>query len=395
MGEVGKADPLSYRSSVVTRQPASCATSSHSRRCLMRVRSIVVGVIAVASLPAMAFGQLGFTGIFRSGYGDFGGMNPTGIPVGDYDCDGAVDVVTTTAGVGGNDLNRFPGVKVCVAGANAGFICTNNGDCPGSMCRPDGTIGIPNSLPLNSFPSTLLQANFDGDQFDDLIVAKADDNAVAFLKGRGDAEFFDPPGPPITVGQSPVGLASADIDGDGKRDLVVANEGSEGVPGSVSVLKGQGNGTFILQQQPNPDPEEPPLQGATAELGTRAVAGGNTDANPGLEALAVNRRSDSVSVFTIDQDCILTLSANLPAGAEPSDLALADLNNDGKLDLIVVNTNDDAVTVQFGNGDRTFGTAQSYPVGPAPARLVVGQLNNDTLLHLAVANSRSGNVSIL
>jgi hypothetical protein len=192
-----------------------------------------------------------------------------------------------------------------------------------------------------------------------------------------------------------VGLASADIDGDGKRDLMVANEGSEGVPGSVSVLKGQGNGTFILQQQPNPDPEEPPLQGATAELGTRAVAVGNIDANPGLEALAVNRRSDSVSVFTIDQDCILTLSANLPAGAEPSDLALADLNNDGKLDLIVVNTNDDAVTVQFGNGDRTFGTAQSYPVGTAPTRLVVGQLNNDTLLDLAVANSRSGNVSIL
>src|SRR4029453_16568121 len=132
MGEVGKADPLSYRSSVVTRQPASCATSSHSRRCLMRVRSIVVGVIAVASLPAMAFGQLGFTGIFRSGYGDFGGINPTGIAVGDYDRDGALEGCTTTAVVASNNLNRFPGVKFCFAGDNQGFICTDNGDCPGS-----------------------------------------------------------------------------------------------------------------------------------------------------------------------------------------------------------------------------------------------------------------------
>jgi hypothetical protein len=85
----------------------------------------------------------------------------------------------------------------------------------------------------------------------------------------------------------------------------------------------------------------------------------------------------------------------LPTGSTPQDLALIDLNGDGKLDLVIANANDDAVTVQLGNGDRTFGAAQSYAVGRAPTRLAVADVDGDGKLDIVASNSQSFDVTLL
>ena len=85
----------------------------------------------------------------------------------------------------------------------------------------------------------------------------------------------------------------------------------------------------------------------------------------------------------------------MPTGPAPQDLALVDLNGDGKLDLVIAASNEDAVTVQLGNGDRTFAAAQSYAVGTAPTRLVVADVDGDGTLDIVASNSRSGDVSVL
>ena len=72
----------------------------------MRMRSIGMGVMAGALLPAIAFG---YTTVFRSAFTTFGSSNPTGIATGDYDRDGAVDVVASSAGSSGNELDIFVG----------------------------------------------------------------------------------------------------------------------------------------------------------------------------------------------------------------------------------------------------------------------------------------------
>lgn len=357
----------------------------------MRIRNILTTTALAALLPSLAFG---YTGVFRSSLTqNTGRMNATGITVGDYNLDGAVDAAIPIAE--SNELFVFPGVKTCVGGEQGGFTCSQDGECTGGMCEANGQLRFPDSLPLSSFPSGVLQAKFDADALDDLIVARANDNTVVFLKGLGTSEYFAAPGDPVTVGQSPIGLASGDIDGNGTLDLVVANEGVSNAPGSVSILKGQGDGTFLLVLQPNPDDPEEPLNGAPAESGTRDVAVGNLDADPALDVLAINRVSNTVSVYSGDGDGILTPRGTLPTGAEPSDIALVDLNGDTKLDMVLATTNDDAVTVQFGNGDRTFAAAQSYPVGTAPTRLAIGDLNGDARLDIAVSNARSGDVSVL
>ncbi len=340
----------------------------------MRVRNIAaVGLVLGALIPSLAFG---FSGVFRSAYTEIGGSSPTGLAVGDFNGDGATDAVTTNAGFSSNELTFFQGFD-------------------------DATIGIQLDLnvPLDSFPSGVLKGKFDNDDIDDLIVAKANDNAIVFLKGLADSQqAFAAPSDPIAVGHSPIGLAAADFIGnDGKLDLAVANEGGDISPGSVSILRGDGMGGFILLSQPNPDPQHPdePVEAIPAELGTRALAIGNIDSDPGLDIVAVNTRSNTVSLYTSDGQGVFTSRGTLPTGVGAQDIALADLNNDAKLDLILAVANEDRVTVQFGNGDRTFGDAQGYPVGNTPSRLLVADINGDGLLDLMTSNRRSQDLSVL
>jgi streptogramin lyase len=77
-----------------------------------------------------------------------------------------------------------------------------------------------------------------------------------------------------------------------------------------------------------------------------------------------------------------------PAGIRPGDTRVADLRHNGTLDLITLNiraSGDDNVSVLLGNGDGTFAAAQTYPAGPNPGNFVVADLNGDGVLDLAVA----------
>ena len=333
----------------------------------MRMRILWVAVAALVMAPAAA---LAGSGIFRSAYTEITSSNATGIVAGDFDGNDTVDVATSNAGTGGNEINVLIGFD-------------------------DATLTNIAKIPVNSFPSGMLLADFDGDDIGDLIVALGNDNAVTFLKGRGDDEFFDPPGAQTEVGTAPAGLASADLTGDGERDLVVINEGGDSAPGSVSILRGAGNGTFsvILQQ----DPAEPGEMVAelTAELGTKAVALGNIDGDPALDVLALNTRDNSISIFTGDGTGGFTPRGTIETGASPQDLALADFDGDGNLDLIVAESNDDVVAVSLGNGDRTFAAAAPLLVGTAPTRLAVADVDDNGTLDILVGNSRSGDMSVL
>ena len=344
----------------------------------MRRLSVAIALVLGTLMPAMTFG---FTAVFRSAFTEVGASFPSGIVVGDFDkgdnsTPDALDVATCNAGTGGNDLLGFVGFA-------------------------DGTISQQGPrIPLNGVPAAMIKGRFDGDDLDDVMVARTTDDTVVFLKGLGDSRFFDDP-PPCpssqcaTVGYGPVGMATADIDGDGKADLITANVGDGTSPGSMTVLRGHGDGSFTLVKQEDPSDPSMDVDSLPTELGTRAVAIGNIDGDPGMDVLVANSRSDTISIFTSDGQTVFTPRGKLSTARGPDDLALVDLNGDGKLDLIVAAENADAVTVQFGNGDRTFGEAQSYAVGTAPNHLVVADLTNDGFLDILVSNNHSNDLSVL
>ena len=83
----------------------------------------------------------------------------------------------------------------------------------------------------------------------------------------------------------------------------------------------------------------------------------------------------------------------VPVGTHPTNLALADLNGDGKLDVAVVNNSDSNTQVFLGEGNGTFRSG-SYRVGANPTGITSGDFNKDGFPDLAVLNG-DGTVSVL
>jgi hypothetical protein len=81
-------------------------------------------------------------------------------------------------------------------------------------------------------------------------------------------------------------------------------------------------------------------------------------------------------------------------GAGPRELAAADLDKDGDLDLLVANADGDSVTVLRQNADHIFAATATLPVGEDPRAIVAVELTGDALLDFATANRKSDSISI-
>jgi hypothetical protein len=105
----------------------------------------------------------------------------------------------------------------------------------------------PNFAPTQHFsvgtsPTTVTNADFNGDGKVDLAAQNSGSNTVSVLTGNGEGTFD--PKQDFTVGANPSSVVSSEFNGDGKTDLAVANYSSN----TVSVLLGNGDGTFQTAQ---------------------------------------------------------------------------------------------------------------------------------------------------
>ncbi len=227
-----------------------------------------------------------------------------------------------------------------------------------------------------------------GDGNPDLVVANqsADSSggngSVGVLLGNGDGTF-QPAVAYASGGYQTQAVALADLNGDGKLDLVVTSCCGSG--GVVGVLLGNGDGSF----QPV----------ATYDSGgyyalTAAVADVNHDGHPDL--VVANATSLSVGVLLGNGDGTFQAAVAYGSGGVDftSSVAVADVNGDGNPDLVAVNedstTQNSSVAVLLGNFDGTFQTAVPYGSGGTGADSVaVADLNGDGILDLVVANCGS------
>jgi hypothetical protein len=231
--------------------------------------------------------------------------------------------------------------------------------------------------------------DFNGDGKPDLAVANYGSDTVSVLLGQGDGTFL--PAVNYAAGGAPWSVAVGDFNGDGIADLAVANQGTPPSysNGSVSVLLGKGDGTF--------------LTAVSYAAGYQPVSVAVGDFNgDGKQDLAVANygyygNGQGVSVLLGNGDGTFLTAVNYPGGIQPSAVAVGDFNGDGKQDLAVANeTNPGTVSVLLGHGDGTFLTAQSYAAGVYPQSVAVGDFNGDGILDLAVANfAYYGTVSVL
>jgi hypothetical protein len=257
----------------------------------------------------------------------------------------------------------------------------------------------------NSATSVAL-ADLNGDGYPDIVVA-AVYSGISVLMGNGDGTFQAPVLYPTSLNASAaVSLAIGDVNGDGRLDLVVVSGyiSSPDSGASVNVILGNGDGTF---QAPN-EFFSSAGNGANSVLIKDVNGDGHPDLilADGCQSPNCSLGSNGgVSVLLGNGDG--TFQAEViydSGGVQAQSIALVDMNGDGYPDLIVANLCENGrncdlngltgtggpggVSVLQGNGDGTFQSAVSYYSGGYDANpIAIGDVNGDGLPDVIVANN--------
>ncbi len=100
----------------------------------------------------------------------------------------------------------------------------------------------------------------------------------------------------------------------------------------------------------------------------------------------VNNGEGSVSVLLGNGNGTFQNQMQFSAGETPTDVKAGDFNNDNKLDLVAASFYGDGVSVLLGNGDGTFQVDQFFSCGYTASSVTAGDFNHDNKLDLAVTN---------
>src|SRR3989441_2258823 len=234
------------------------------------------------------------------------------------------------------------------------------------------------SFPTGALPITVGIADVNGDGKPDLVTVNTGANTVSVLLGNGAGSFG--PRTDFATGAVPHGLAIGDLNGDGVPDLIVSNVSAS----TVSVLLGTGSGSF------GPKTDFPTGAGA------RDVAIADLNGDGRLDVVGANADAGTVSVLLGVGDGTLGTRTDFAVGAGPRSVAIGDVNEDGILDLVVANSDSNTVSVLLGTGTGSFAakTDLATGAGTRPFSVAIGDLNGNGQRDLAVANVNANTVSV-
>ncbi len=246
----------------------------------------------------------------------------------------------------------------------------------------DGTFQPPQHYPVGEYPQGIVAGDFNHDGDLDLVNAnfRSDPPSLSLLLGNGDGTFESEVR--LATGLLPDFLLTRDFDGDNHLDLIVSNAGGD----DVSVLLGRGDGTFADQVFYTVG------DGPTPRRGLEAA---DLDGDGQLDLAIAQVLSNDVSVLLGSGDGGFSGPLRSPVGLGPVALVAGDFSGDGRLDVASVNPTTNDVTVALGAGNASWRIVQQLTVGQSPVALVQADFNRDGRLDLATANQGSDDVSIL
>lgn len=228
-------------------------------------------------------------------------------------------------------------------------------------------------LRITHDPQAVAIADLDGDGRGDVVIGNASSNVSVLLASQQ--------GLPIprsfSTGWRPLHIDIADLDADGYPDLVTANL----LENSVSVLRGLGGGRFAARQD------------FLTGFGPLSLGIGDVDGDARLDVVAAGRDANTISVLLGRGDGTLRTNTDFGTGGSPGGIVLADADADGRLDAIV--TVPSGVAVLGGLGEGFFAPPVTAPVNGNPSRLTSGDLDADGDIDVVATRSSANDVVVL
>jgi hypothetical protein len=257
-------------------------------------------------------------GTFQAGVNYDVGTNPTSVAVADFNGDGKLDLAVSNQNCNG-------GTTSCTTGTIS--ILLGNGD---------GTFAAHADYDAGTDPNWVTVGDFNGDGKLDLAVANGQgacpgcQSGFSILLGNGDGTFQAPAMNP--GGVNPASIATADLNSDGKLDLVLVDN-----IGAFYVFLGNGDGTFQTANT---------VSYITDSFPWGSIGIGDFTGDGNLDVVIANSGSNDVEIFPGNGDGTFQSSPlHFSTGSFPQGVAIGDFNQDGRLDIAVPNYKDDTATI--------------------------------------------------
>jgi FG-GAP-like repeat/FG-GAP repeat len=247
----------------------------------------------------------------------------------------------------------------------------------------EGALEGPTTLIVNKRPRGIVAADFNADSKVDFAFVTdqpglSSQSLVSILLGDGSGGFAMTPIKHY-AGTFPGATDVADVDRDGKLDLVVADTSHA----KVWILRGNGAGGFAAAKS----------FASVFETDYMRIGDFNGDDVP--DVAVSSWYIDGVAILFGDGAGGLGPPAVFVTEQLPSSLALGDLNGDGKLDFATTSNKSTRVTVRLGDVSGGFGVSSFVEAGTVPKSAVIDDLNGDAKSDIVTAHRFENEVSIL